>query len=92
MKLEGMVQLFCENLHQLEKIPARLDGIRKQDCYPPDDRPVSYTHLDVYKRQTLVSTPSSRFWISRTASSVGTGMMSIDSIRFLINNIGHISR
>ena len=23
-----MVQLFCENLHQLEKIPARLDGIR----------------------------------------------------------------
>ena len=30
---------------------------------------------------TLVSTPSSRFWISLTASSVGTGRMSIDNIR-----------
>jgi len=38
MKLKGWFSFFCENLHQLEKIPARLDGIRKQDCYPPDDR------------------------------------------------------
>ena len=38
MKLEGVVHFFGENLHQLKKIPARLDGIRKQDCYPPDDR------------------------------------------------------
>ena len=30
---------------------------------------------------TLVSTPSSRFWISRTASSVGTGRISMDSIK-----------
>ena len=30
---------------------------------------------------TLVSTPSRRFWISRTASSVGTGRISMDSIK-----------
>ena len=31
---------------------------------------------------TFVSTPSRRFCSSRTASSVGTGMMSMDSIKF----------
>jgi len=36
MKLERVVQLFGENLHQLEKIPSRLDGIRNQDPCPPD--------------------------------------------------------
>ena len=35
---------------------------------------------------TLVSTPSSRFWISLTASSVGTGRMSIDNIRFRLKS------
>ena len=33
-----MVQFFRENLHQLKKIPARLDGIPNQDRCPPDNR------------------------------------------------------
>ena len=33
----------------------RLNDVTKKDCYPlprADDTPVSYTHLDVYKRQS----------------------------------------
>ena len=35
---------------------------------------------------TFVSTPSRRFWISLTASSVGTGRMSMDNIRFRLKS------
>ena len=36
----------------------RLNDVTKKDCYPlprVDDTPVSYTHLDVYKRQVQVT-------------------------------------
>ena len=57
----------CTNLYLLLAFRDILDIIYNYVVYtrlPQDTRPVSYTHLDVYKRQEIFSLPVNNFFSS----------------------------
>ena len=57
MKVIEILNFNRELLKRLQAAGIRLEDARYIDLYADYTRPVSYTHLDVYKRQTVPRIP-----------------------------------